>query len=145
MTTMRIDLHQYDAMLGVAPPVEVPSPLAAAWQTARAAWDKPATHDALVGLAVKHGELGWLASRYRERKSDPIAARQLERVGRAATVVMLATTRRTEPEPDVFRRIWWSLALCAVITTGALAAARVAVDRATAHAGHAAVPALVAP
>src|SRR5690348_15029273 len=53
MTTMRIDLHQYDELLGLAPPVEVPSSLAAAWRLAGIAWEQPAAHDALVGLAVK--------------------------------------------------------------------------------------------
>jgi hypothetical protein len=139
---MRIDLHQYDELLGLPPPVEVPSSLAAAWRLAGIAWEQPAAHDALVGLAVKHGQLGWLASRYRERQSDPIAARELERVRRAATVVMLTAQRHAQPEPDAFRRVWWSLALCALITIGALAGARVAVNHATGHAG---APALVAP
>lgn len=142
MTTMRIDLHQYDALLGLVPPVEVPSSLAAAWRLAGMAWEQPAAHDALVGLAVKHGQLGWLASRYREKQGDPIAARELERVRRAATVVMLATTHRPQAEPTAFRRVWWSLALCAMLTVGALAGAHVAVHHATGHAG---TPALVAP
>lgn len=139
MTTIRIDLRRFDEVLGCVPPAEPPASLAAAWRMASMAWGHTAAHDALVGLAVKHGQLGWLASRYRERQGDPIAARELERVRRAATVVMLAAPRRAEPEPTAFRRVWWSLALCAMLTVGALAGARVAVDHATGHAGAAAL------
>jgi hypothetical protein len=55
---------------------------------------------------------------------------------------MLATTHRPQAEPTAFRRVWWSLALCAMLTVGALAGAHVAVHHATGHAG---TPALVAP
>ena len=78
---------------------EVPEPVRAAWDAAVARWDEPAAHDALLAAAAQHGCFGWACARYRERGDDPVAARQLERLQRAALATMYATAA-SRPERD---------------------------------------------
>jgi hypothetical protein len=67
----------------------------AAWQKLLDAWDIQASHDALLSLVTRDGCLPWAAAKYREvarsRPDDPIAPRELARLGRAAEVALLAT------------------------------------------------------
>ena len=78
---------------------DVPDPVRTAWDAAVARWDEPAAHDALLAAAAQHGSFGWACARYRERAGDPVAARQLERMQRAALATMYASAA-TRPERD---------------------------------------------
>jgi hypothetical protein len=67
------------------------------WDEVCAAWDDQPRHDALLGLVAQHNCYAWAAARYKARGDDPIAARQLERLRKAAFATMMATAK---PKPD---------------------------------------------
>jgi len=70
-----------------------------AWIRVVGNWQDQALHDALLGLAAEHRTFAWVATQYRERTPDAIADRQLDRLRRIVTAVMLATaTPRPETE-----------------------------------------------
>lgn len=146
MTTIRIDLRRHE-LAGAAlpaPPAAFAPPVAPevaiAWTRCTGAWDDPASHDAVVGLAARHRALGWVATRYRERGGDPIAARQLERVCRAAMVVALTATPRAQPEASGVPKLVWWVAVCTFVMIGAVAGARVVIGRAAPAPAQAAHP-----
>jgi hypothetical protein len=72
----------------------VPAELTASWQTTLEHWTQKAAHDTLLGLAAKHGQLAWLAARYRDaarsNPRDPIARDRLKGVQRAAAMLAFA-------------------------------------------------------
>jgi hypothetical protein len=72
----------------------VPADLTASWQATLEHWTQKASHDTLLGLAVKHGQLAWLAARYRDaartNPRDPIARDRLKSVQRAAAMLAFA-------------------------------------------------------
>ena len=84
----------------------VPQELVARWNDTLVSWALKASHDTLLGQAVKHNHLAWLATRYREaarsNPRDPIARDRLKAVQRAAAMVVLATPVRVE-EPTAYR------------------------------------------
>ncbi len=69
----------------------VPADLVASWQYALENWTQKPAHDSLLGLAAKHQELAWLATRYREAaRSNPhdwIARDRMKSVQRAAAMI----------------------------------------------------------
>jgi hypothetical protein len=95
--TLQIDLRAFE--LELTPPEDpgVAAPLHQAWVQVVLHWHDQARHDALLGIAAELRSFAWVAMRYREHAGDAIADRQLERLRRAATAVMLATaTQRPE-------------------------------------------------
>ena len=82
-------------------PSRVPQEVVAEWQDTLVNWTYRSSHDALLGRAVKHQQLAWVATRYREAARsnpyDPIARDRLKAVQRAAALITLATPPR-EPE-----------------------------------------------
>lgn len=82
-------------------PTRVPQELVAGWHDTLVNWTYKNSHDALLGRAVKHNQLAWVATRYREAARsnpyDPIARDRLKAVQRAAAMIALATPMR-EPE-----------------------------------------------
>lgn len=79
----------------------VPQELVAGWHDTLVKWTYKDSHRALLGRAVKHNQLAWVATRYREAARtnpyDPIARDGLKAVQRAAAMITLATPMR-EPE-----------------------------------------------
>ncbi len=80
----------------------VPPDLFTAWQRALEHWTQKAPHDTLLGVAAKHQQLAWLASRYREAaRSNPhdwIARDRLKSVQRAAALLTFSVpTAREAP------------------------------------------------
>lgn len=82
-------------------PTRVPQELVAEWNDTLVNWNYKTSHDALLGHAVKHQQLAWVATRYREaarsNPHDPIARDRLKAVQRAAAMIALALPIR-EPE-----------------------------------------------
>ena len=89
--TLQIDLRAFEQEL--TPPEEpgVAAALHQGWVQVVLRWQDQARHDAVLGIAAEQRSFAWLAMRYREHAGDAIADRQLERLRRAATAVMLAT------------------------------------------------------
>jgi hypothetical protein len=83
-----------------------PGVLVEAWRETRRAWREPAAHDRMLYLASQHGNLPWLATRYREiaRRHDAIATERLVRVKRAAELTLLVSSARQEDEAPKFYR-----------------------------------------
>jgi hypothetical protein len=83
-------------------PSPVPDDLVASWQDTLTRWANKLAHDTLLGHAVKHNQLAWLATRYREsaraNPSDPIARDRLKGVQRAATLLVFSLSA-THDEP----------------------------------------------
>lgn len=81
-------------------PARVPQELVDGWHDTLVSWPLKTAHDTLLGRAVKHNHLAWLATRYREaarsNPRDPIARDRLKAVQRAAAMVVLATPVREE-------------------------------------------------
>jgi hypothetical protein len=73
--------------------------LQAAWRACTESWSETARHDALLQLGVAGNTLAWVAARYRERASDPIAQAQLEKIRKAAVAAMMVTAT-AKPEKD---------------------------------------------
>jgi predicted RNA-binding Zn-ribbon protein involved in translation (DUF1610 family) len=69
----------------------VAEPVRAAWTRATEAWTEQARHDELMRQAAAHDGYAWAAGRYRTRIGDPVAARQLDRLRRAAEATLLAS------------------------------------------------------
>jgi hypothetical protein len=101
-------------------PTPVPPELVACWQDALVHWAHRASHDTLLGRAVKHNQLAWLATRYREAArgnlQDPIARDRLKAVQRAAA--MLAFSTPIVREAPRRSRSGMSLLFAAIISTG---------------------------
>jgi hypothetical protein len=103
----------------------IPEPLREAWARAICAWSEPARHDEVLRLVAAHGCYAWAAARYRTRRSDAIAARQLDRLRRAAEATLLASaTVRPDPGARPYRATVGVLAiLIAAIGVGLIYAA----------------------
>jgi hypothetical protein len=97
--------------------------VSAAWDQVSEDWDNPARHDAVRTLAVEHAELKWLASKYRERKGDPIADAQLAKIASAAMATMFATAtaKRDDTTSPYKRALLWMLVLAAMMVFGLIA------------------------
>lgn len=82
-------------------PTRVPQELVAGWHDTLVNWTYKSSHAALLGRAVKHNQLAWVATRYREaartNPHDPIARDRLKAVQRAATLIVFASPIR-EPK-----------------------------------------------
>jgi hypothetical protein len=76
----------------------VPQDLVVGWNETLVRWSTKESHDTLLGRAVKHGQLAWIATRYREaarsNPRDPIARDRLKAVQRAAAMLVFATPAR---------------------------------------------------
>lgn len=95
----------------------VPDVAHAAWERVKAQWEDTAAHDELLRLTTLHGCYAWAVSRYREVRGeagppfreigdarDPVAARQLDRLRRAAEVALLTTgTPRPDKSPTSYQ------------------------------------------
>ena len=86
----------------------IPRELTEAWQFALEVWPDMQRHSALLGLAAKHEQFVWLASKYRtaawSNPTDPIAPQQLARVQRATAIVALSKrTSVASPVPRLYR------------------------------------------
>ncbi len=80
----------------------VPEPVRDAWTRVTDAWTDPARHDELLKVVAIHNAYAWAASRYRTRRSDDIARRELERLRRAAEATLFASAASrhdTKPSP----------------------------------------------
>lgn len=82
---------------------DVPAELAAAWDACVRAWDDPAAHDRVAGLALASERFPWLARRYRtvlrDRPDDAIAGERVQRIGRMAEAAMRATAAPVRAAP----------------------------------------------
>lgn len=88
----------------------------AAWDRAVEAWSEQARHDDLLRLVAAHNGYAWAAGRYRTRSGDPIAARQLDRLRRAAEATMLAgATVRPDAATRPYRAVIGVLAILIVV------------------------------
>lgn len=94
----------------------VPESVRAAWARADEAWGEPARHDELLREAAAHSCYAWAAGRYRTRGRDPIAARQLDRLRRAAEATLLASaTARPDAAARPYRSAIGVLAVLIVV------------------------------
>jgi hypothetical protein len=88
-------------LVGMAPS-PVPDDLVARWQDTLSQWTHKLAHNTVLGCAVKHNQLAWLATRYRESARanpfDPIARDRLKGVQRAATLLAFSASA-THDEP----------------------------------------------
>lgn len=102
-------------------PTPVPADVIASWQHTLVNWTHRPSHDTLLGLAAKHQQLAWLASRYREaarsNPRDPIARDRLKGVQRAAAMLAFAMPVAREAAPKKMRG-GTALLLAAVLFTG---------------------------
>ncbi|HEX3766615.1 MAG TPA: hypothetical protein VHW23_48305 [Kofleriaceae bacterium] len=98
----------------------VPEPVHAAWQRAAEAWSDPTRHDELLQQVAAHSCYAWAAARYRARRRDPVAERQLDRLRRAAEATLLAgATVRPDTTAGPYRATLGVLAiLIAAIVIG---------------------------
>jgi hypothetical protein len=98
----------------------------AAWDKLAEDWDNQARHDALRALAVEHGELKWLATKYREKQGDPVAVAQLGKITSAAMATMLARETAAKSDGDVNapykRAAMWIVVLLIMLLLGLIAA-----------------------
>src|SRR5262245_2968101 len=89
--------------------IALPTELHTAWQAALEQWNQPTRHDNLLGLAAKHGQLAWLAARYRDaartNPEDQIAPHRLARVQRAAIVTFAMPRVADEPTTKKYRGV----------------------------------------
>jgi hypothetical protein len=78
----------------------VPAALEALWQVVEAGWSDPALHERFLAQVSLAGAYAYAASRYRRaaraRRSDAIAAAQLERISRMVHAVMAVSAVRAE-------------------------------------------------
>jgi len=94
----------------------VPDAVREAWAHAAEAWSDAARHDELLRLVATHDCYAWAAGRYRTRTGDPIAARQLDRLRRAAEATLLASaTVRPDPAAKPYRAAIGVLAILIVV------------------------------
>jgi len=88
----------------------------AAWDHAVEAWSESARHDELLRVVAAHNGYAWAAGRYRTRTGDPIAARQLDRLRRAAEATLLASaTVRPDAAARPYRAAIGVLAILIVV------------------------------
>ena len=112
---------------------EVPEALVAAWDRAVEQWDDPARHDELLRLVTANDAYAWAAARYRT-KTDPVGARQLERVRKAAEATMMsAAVVRAANAKKPFRGTTMVLVLLAVAMFAGLAMAFIARNQTAGH------------
>jgi hypothetical protein len=81
----------------MTPPPEVE----AAWATCEEAWHEADRHDAFFALVAKHDCFAYAAGKYKARAGDAVADKHLERVRKAATAKMMATS---VGRPDAARK-----------------------------------------
>lgn len=83
-------------------PSPVPDDLVLGWRDTLSQWTNKLAHDTLLGRAVKHNQLAWLARCYRESaRSNPfdhIARDRLKAVQRAATMLAFTSASATQEE-----------------------------------------------
>lgn len=99
--------------------------VSAAWDKVIEDWTNQARHDAFMALVVEHKELKFAATKYREKKGDPIADAQLGKVTSAAMATMLVVERsRKEKDPAApyKRALIWLLVLAVMLVFGMIAA-----------------------
>jgi len=108
------------AAFGDALDANVPPSVREAWTRAAADWSDAARHDELLRAAAAHNSYAWVAGRYRARGHDPVAARQLDRLRRAAEATLFAgATVRRDTAARPYRSATGLLAiLIAAITVG---------------------------
>ena len=86
----------------------VPQELVVGWNETLVQWTQKASHATLLAQAVKHNQLAWIATRYREaarsNPRDPIARDGMKAVQRAAAMIVFTTPVR-EPERQSFRAL----------------------------------------
>ena len=101
-------------------PSPVPDDLLEGWQGTLSQWTNKLAHDTLLGRAVKHDQLAWLATRYREaargNPHDAIARDRLKGVQRAATMLAFAAATAKREEPSK-KRSGPALLVACVIST----------------------------
>ena len=99
----------------------IPERVRAAWDAAVAAWDEPKRHEALLAVALETDSFAWVARQYRERKGEPIADAQLERLRKAGLAAMFATaTRRPEKQKSPFRMLQLLLLVVVVMVAAGI-------------------------
>jgi hypothetical protein len=86
-------MRPYDWFMASKP---IPPDLTNTWQHTLGRWNRNTGHDNLIGLAAKHEQFAWLATRYRDaarsNPEDPVAQARLQKVQRAATIVTFSKT-----------------------------------------------------
>lgn len=93
----------------------VPGEVREAWARTAEHWSDAARHDELLRLVASHRCYAWAAGRYRTRKSDETAVRQLERLRRAAEATLLASaTARDQAAARPYRASTGVLAILIV-------------------------------
>jgi len=91
----------------------------AAWAACEQAWDDAKAHDAFFALVTQHDCFAYAAGRYKSRAGDAVADKQLERVRKAATAKMMATSLG---RPDASRKPYRaSIALIVLLFVMAIA------------------------
>lgn len=85
-----------------------PEVLRVQWERVQRDFDSEAEHDELLRLVTRHDVFAWGAARYRDILRDEpghaMAARQLDRMRKAAEVTMyVSAARRTSPEVSPYR------------------------------------------
>lgn len=111
----------------------VPEAVRGAWARATEAWDDAGRHDQLLRLVATHSCYAWAANRYRTRRGDGVAERQLERLRRAAEATLLASaTARPDPTAAPYRATRGVLAILIVAVLVGLVYAMAARDPAPA-------------
>jgi hypothetical protein len=98
--------------------------VAAAWDKVVEDWQNQTRHDALMVLAVEHKELKFVATKYREKKGDPIADAQLGKITSAALATMLVGSGKKEKDPasSYKRALIWLVVLGLMLVLGLIAA-----------------------
>ncbi len=95
----------------------------AAWDKVTEDWDNQARHDALLALAAENQAFKWVATKYRERKGDPIADAQLTKIGAAAMATMFAsaTAKREKSASPYKRALVWMVVFVILMVFGLVA------------------------
>ena len=85
-------------------PSRVPQELVLGWNETLVQWTQKTSHAALLARAVKHNQLAWIATRYREaarsNPRDPIARDGMKAVQRAAAMIVFTTPVREPARPS---------------------------------------------
>lgn len=98
--------------------------VSAGWDKVIEDWENQSRHDALLALAVEAQAFQWLATKYRERKGDPIADAQLVKLTNAAMASMLtasASKGGTDYAAPYRRALLWMLAMVVMLVFGLIA------------------------
>ena len=100
--------------------------VSAAWDKLGEDWEDQARHDALRALAVEQGELKWLATKYREKKGDPMADAQLAKIASVAMATFMARETAAKHGADTNapykRALMWIGVLVIMLVMGLVAA-----------------------